>query len=174
MNNIMYSNNGHSFSFNGHLIGGEQQTPAPVITEVWVYIDRVNGDGGNIIQVYTLKVNNVGIEPTIVEGKQAQSQTWYDDTAYAYQFNYDGNCYSPQRYDTDAIKIKLPTIPSDNDVISYGPYNPYWYYNTDCNVYLVGIDINGIEYFIANSSYNQQTYFNNNKQRVQLTYISPV
>lgn len=148
---------------------------APEIMEVWVYIDKseitYNSEG---IQVYTLKLNDVGIVPSIVEGKQTQLQTWYDDTEYAYQFNDNNTCYSPQRSDTDSIRFKLPTIPSDNDVISYGPYNPWWCYNTTCRVRLVGKDINDNEYIIADSTYNQQTYYNNNKQRVQLTYSSPV
>lgn len=149
--------------------------PAPEITEVWIYIDRIpSGDSSKIIQVYTLKLNDVGIVPSIVEGKQTQLQTWYDDTDYAYQFNVNDNCYSPQRSDTDSIRFKLPTIPSNNDIISYGPYNPYWCYDTTCQVNLVGLDINGNEYLIANSSYNQTTYFNNNKQRVEVTYNSPV
>ena len=149
-----------------------QPTPAPEITEVWVYIDREDPSINYYkIQVSTLKLNDVGIKPTEVKFLDYNSQTWIDDTVNANYFNDNYHAYESSG---ESIRFKLPSIPSDNDIISYGPYDPYWAAPADCNVYLVGLDANDNEYIIANSSYNQQTYFNNNKQRVLLPYISPV
>ncbi len=149
-----------------------QPAPAPEITEVWVYIDREDPSINYYkIQVSTLKLNDVGITPTEVKFLDYNSQTWIDDTVNANYFNDNNQAYESSG---ESIRFKLPSIPSDSDIISYGPYEPYWAAQVDCNVYLVGLDTNGNEYIIANSSYNQQTYYNNNKQRVELTYISPV
>ena len=151
-----------------------QPTPAPDITEVWCYIDRTEHDGNYSIMVSSLKLNDVGITPSEVKYLNYWNQTWDDDTVNAWKFNDEYNGYNPPDSTTDSIKFKLPTIPSDNDIISYGPYHPYYAQNINCEVRLVGIDTNGNEYLIAYSGYNQQSYYNNNKQRVQLTYNSPV
>ena len=151
-----------------------QPTPAPEITSVWVYIDSTDIPSNYSIQVTSLKLNGVGITPTEVKYSNYQDpQTWIDDTANADKFNNEynyyergGGCYS--------VRFKLPSIPSNNDVISYGPYSPWYASTNNCNVYIVCLDAVDNEYIIANSSYNQQTYYNNNKQRVELTYISPV
>ena len=150
-----------------------QPTPAPEITAVWVYIDRTEHSTGYSIQVNNLKLNGVGIVPTEVKYLNYQSQTWIDDTANASKFNDEYNSYEAAG-DSDSLRFKLPSIPSDNDVISYGPYGPWWAAPINCTVRLVGKDIYGNEYLITDSGYNQSTYYNNNKQRVQLTYISPV
>lgn len=143
----------------------------PEITEVWIYIDRIVGL--NSIQVSNLKLNDVGLAPIEVIYLDYNSQTWIDDSDKAGNFNNEYNSYDSPSIG-NSIRFKLPYIPSDNDVISYGPYNPYWTQSVDCAVYLVGIDTGGNEYIIADSTYNQQTYYNNNKQRVQLVYTSPI
>lgn len=143
----------------------------PEIMDVWVYIDRI--EGWNSIQVSNLKLNDVGLSPIEVIYLDNNSQTWVDDSAKAGNFNDEYNSYDSPSIG-NSIRFKLPYIPSDNDVISYGPYNPYWTQSVDCAVYLVGIDTGGNEYIIADRTYNQQTYYNNNKQRVELTYVSPV
>lgn len=143
----------------------------PEITEVWVYIDK-SEIAYNSIQVSTLKLNDTGIVPTEVIYKEYNSQTWIDDTDKANSFNDIYHCYEANS-NCESLRFKLPTIPSDNDVISYGPYDPYWASPSNCNAYLVGIDTNGDEYIIGYISYNQQTYYNNNKQRIALTYTTP-
>lgn len=148
-----------------------QPTPAPEITEVWVYIDMAEHTAGYSIQVYTLQLNGVGITPTEVKFLDYNSQTWIDDTVNAHYFNDNNNAYSGSG---DSVRFKLPYVPSDYEEISYGPYGPWWAAPINCIAYLVGLDAVGNEYIIADSGYNQQTYFNNNKRRVQLTYISPV
>ena len=142
----------------------------PEITEVWCYIDKTEIQYQyNSIQVSTLKLNGVGIVPTEVVYKEYNSQTWIDDTDKANSFNDIYRCYKANS-NSESLRFKLPSIPSDNDVISYGPYDPYWASPTNCIVRLVGIDTGGNEYIIADSTYNQQSYYNNNRQRVQLIY----
>lgn len=144
----------------------------PEITEVWCYIDK-SEIAYNSIQVSTLKLNGVGIVPSEVVYKEYNSQTWTDDTDKADSFNDVYHCYGANS-NCESLRFKLPTIPSDNDVISYGPYNPYWASPSNCTVRLVGLDTDGNEYIITDSNYNQQTYYNNNKQRVQLVYTNPI
>ena len=144
----------------------------PEITEVWCYIDRTEHAASYPIQVYTLKLNGVGITPTEVKYLEYQTQTWIYDDSNVGKFNDEYNAYQPPN-DSDSIRFKLPTIPSDNDEISYGPYSPWYAAPINCTVRLVGIDQNYNEYIIAYNGYNQQSYYNNNKQRVQLTYTAP-
>lgn len=150
-----------------------QPTPAPEITAVWVYIDNEEYTGSETIQVSTLKLNGVGITPTIVEYFNYNYQTWEDDSGNANYFNDNNNAYNSP-YNSTSIRFKLPSIPSDNDIISYGPYNIWWASSINCTVRLIGLDAVGNEYIITDSGYNQRSYYNNNKQRVQLTYINPV
>lgn len=139
----------------------------PEITEVWCYIDKEEHSNYSI-QVNTLKLNGDGITPTEVKYLDYQSQTWIDDTSKANYFNDNNNAYEA-RADSESIRFKLPSIPSDNDVISYGPYSIWWAAPVNCTVRLIGIDTNGDEYIIQQNAYNQETYFNN-RQRVELVY----